>query len=84
MIQADNHWIRALPWREPNFKKISRQQYEYWLRHYTWDALKGMRYGQSFCNHFQIWDNILYHYRSATIADQYIKDQYLDDRRYNS
>jgi hypothetical protein len=39
--------------------------------------LSGMRYGQSFCDRFDIQDNILYYYRNHKQADAYIKQHYL-------
>ena len=35
---------------------VSIEDYEQWKREYTWDALVNIRYGQSFCNHFDRWD----------------------------
>lgn len=40
---------------------ISREDFELWKKDYTWDALHGIRYGQSFCNRFGISDNLLYY-----------------------
>ena len=57
---------------------ISAEDYESWKKDYIWEALHGMRYGQSFCNHFGITDNHLY-YAPGDIAwcDRYIRDNYL-------
>ena len=41
--------------------KVSLEQYTEWKDHYSFDGLRGLRYGQSFCNHFDISDNILYY-----------------------
>jgi hypothetical protein len=57
---------------------ITQEDYEQWRRDYIWEALHGIRYGQSFCNHFGITDNHLY-YAPGDIAwcDNYIRKTYL-------
>jgi len=72
MIDENN---RAELTRSP----ITPEDFEFWKKEYTWDALHGIRYGQSFCNHFGIIDNILYYTRFPTTeeCDQYIEKNYL-------
>lgn len=57
---------------------IEPEDYEQWKRDYIWEALHGIRYGQSFCNHFGITDNHLF-YAPGDIAwcDKYIRKNYL-------
>jgi hypothetical protein len=57
---------------------ITLAEYEQWRESYTFLALKGQRYGQSFCNTFGITDNHLY-YNTGGIewADTYIRKTYL-------
>ena len=57
---------------------VSVCDYEQWKHDYIWEALHGMRYGQSFCNHFRITDNHLF-YAPGDIAwcDRYIRENYL-------
>jgi hypothetical protein len=57
---------------------ITADAYELWKQDYIWEALHGIRYGQSFCNHFGITDNHLY-YSIGGIewADKYIRKTYL-------
>lgn len=57
---------------------LKEEDYELWKRDYVWEALHGIRYGQSFCNHFGITDNHLY-YAPGDIAwcDRYIRKTYL-------
>ena len=57
---------------------ITQEDYEQWRQEYTWLALRGQRYGQSFCNHFGIHDNHLY-YNTGDIewSDLYIKRTYI-------
>ena len=57
---------------------INRGDYDQWKKDYIWEALHGIRYGQSFCNYFGITDNHLY-YAPGDIAwcDDYIRKHYL-------
>jgi hypothetical protein len=57
---------------------ITQEDYDLWRQDFTWEALHGQRYGQSFCNRFGIHDNHLY-YNTGGIdwADDYIKKNYL-------
>lgn len=57
---------------------IDLEDYIQWKQDFIWEALHGMRYGQSFCNRFGITDNHLY-YNTGGIdwADNYIKKTYL-------
>jgi hypothetical protein len=57
---------------------ITLAEYEQWRESYTFLALKGQRYGQSFCNRFGITDNHLY-YNTGGVdwSDAYIRKTYL-------
>ena len=58
---------------------ISMDRYESWLKLFTWDAIQSeQRYGQSFCQHFDIRDNLLYYERDQGRADAYIRRNYLE------
>ena len=58
---------------------ISMGRYEQWQKLFTWDAIQSeQRYGQSFCNHFDIRDNLLYYERDQGRADAYIRRNYLE------
>ena len=58
---------------------ITLAEYEQWRESYTFLALQGQRYGQSFCNEFGIIDYHLY-YNTGGIkwADDYIRKTYVD------
>jgi hypothetical protein len=65
--------------REP----VTQQQFEQWRQEFTFDALHGQRYGQSFCNRFGITDNLLYFTTwSVEQIDRYIEKNYVDRSRY--
>jgi hypothetical protein len=58
---------------------ISREDFEEWREYYIWDALHGVRYGQSFCNRFNITDHILYYViNECKEADIYIEKHYVE------
>ena len=58
---------------------ISLEQYAEWKNQYSFDALRGLRYGQSFCKHFDISDYILY-YTTFDVGqcDDYITKHYIE------
>jgi hypothetical protein len=57
---------------------VSHEEYAQWKREYVMLALRGQRYGQSFCNHFGITDNHLYYAPgSVSWCDDYIRKNYL-------
>ena len=57
---------------------IPQEDFELWQRDYTWEALHGQRYGQSFCNRFGITDNLLYYTTwPYEQIDEYIRKNYI-------
>ena len=57
---------------------IALEDFELWQRDYTWEALHGLRYGQSFCNRFGVTDNILYYSTwPPEQMDDYIRKHYI-------
>jgi hypothetical protein len=56
---------------------VSLELYEAWKKDYILDGLRGIRYGQSFCNKFGITNNLLYYTLGPTEADNYIKAHYI-------
>lgn len=64
--------------RRPDYRtKISQEDYEQWARGFVFEGLRDQRYGQSFCNHFNIRDNILFYTSTVEEADQYILKNYV-------
>jgi hypothetical protein len=60
-------------------KPISPEDFELWQKDVVWDALHGIRYGQSFCNRFGISNNLLYYTTwPCEQIDEYIKKTYVD------
>lgn len=56
---------------------VPEDKYEQWQKEYVWDALQDQRFGQSFCNTFNIKDNIIYYERDWVRADAYIRRHYI-------
>jgi hypothetical protein len=64
--------------QDPAHRSITHAEYRDWQRGYIFDGLRTLRYGQSFCRHFNITDNILfYNILTQTDADQYIRKVYV-------
>lgn len=61
---------------------VTQEQYSEWKRHYVFDALKGHRLGQSFCEYFGISNaSPLYHFKSNSFCEQWIHDNYIEDEK---
>jgi len=58
-------------------KRITLEQYEAWRKYAIFDGLRGIRFGQSFCNSFDITDNILFFTLNHVDADEYIRRLYV-------
>lgn len=64
--------------KDQNFEPITQKQFDEWQRGYIFDGLQNLRYGQSFCNHFGITDNILFYTKTNIAeAEQYIRENYI-------
>ena len=57
---------------------IAKEKFDRWQQTFTFDALQGQRYGQSFCNTFGITDNLLF-YNSWSVdrTNEYIEKNYI-------
>ena len=62
-------------------KTVSLEEYTQWQELYTWDAIQDQRYGQSFCNHFDITDHRLFYERDWVRCDQMIRREYIERPR---
>jgi hypothetical protein len=56
---------------------ITEAEYSEWKRAFTFEGIKGARYGQSFCNHFGLTDYVLFYMLDWDKADQHIRKLYL-------
>ena len=58
-------------------RTVSLKEYQQWTRGFVFEAMRNLSYGQSFCNHFGIHDNILYYAGTMSDADEYIRKNYV-------
>ena len=59
-------------------KHITKEQFERWKQDFSFNALHGQQYGQSFCNTFDITDYLLYYSPwSVDKINNYIKKNYI-------
>ena len=58
--------------------RISLAQYEQWQKEFTFDALQDLRYGQSFCNKFNIQDNRIHYERDWVRCDVLIRREWIE------
>ena len=56
---------------------VDAEEYQAWRHGYLFDALQNLRYGQSFCNAFDITDNVLFYEKDRDWADDYIRKHYV-------
>jgi hypothetical protein len=60
--------------------RITRPEFEHWQKLYTWDAIRGISLGESFCKFFEIYDvflMVMKHWDTTDLA-LYIQEQYVD------
>ena len=59
-------------------ESVTTEQFKRWKQDFSFDALHGQRYGQSFCNMFGITDYLLYYTPwSVEEIDKYIENNYV-------
>ena len=76
--QIANQLVNSQQYQRLFVPQIFEEDYQQWKKEFTFDAIKNsVRYGQSFCNTFNIQDNILYYERDPERADQYIRQCYV-------
>jgi hypothetical protein len=60
------------------YHTITQEQYEQFEYYYVFDVLKGLRYGQAFCERFNISNaSPLYWFKNQETAKRWIHDNYL-------
>ena len=69
--------LMAIDARIERRNSVPLAEYETWKREFTFEGIRGARYGQSFCNHFDITDYVLFYKQDWATADQHIRMQYL-------
>lgn len=56
---------------------ISLEQYKCWQKQYTFEALKGAKYGASFCQHFKILDYRIFFESTPQSCDNIIRKEWI-------
>ncbi len=56
---------------------ITKKQFAAWRKQYTLDALRGTRYGVSFCQYFKILDYRIYFDSTPERCDEIIRKEWL-------
>ena len=69
--------LMAMDARIERRNSILQTEYDAWRDEFVFDGIRGMRYGQSFCNHFGITDYVLFYKLNWISADQHIRTLYL-------
>ena len=69
--------LLAMDARVERGNSILQAEYDAWRDEFVFDGIRGMRYGQSFCNHFDITDYVLFYMLDWGKADQHIRKLYL-------
>jgi hypothetical protein len=57
---------------------ITMDDYLAWQKEYTFDALQDLRYGQSFCNKFNVQDNRIFYERDWMRSDVFIRSEWIE------
>ena len=70
--------LLAMDPRVEHRNSILQSEYNAWRNEYVFDGIRGLRYGQSFCNHFDITDYVLFYMLDWDKADQHIRKLYLE------
>ena len=70
--------LLAMDARVERRNSILQAEYDAWRNEFVFDGIRGMRYGQSFCNHFDITDYVLFYMLDWDRADQHIRIMYLE------
>jgi hypothetical protein len=69
--------LLAMDARVERRNSILQAEYDAWRNEFVFDGIRGLRYGQSFCNHFDITDHVLFYMLDWDRADQHIRKLYL-------
>ena len=69
--------LLAIDARTERRNSVTEAEYSEWKRAFTFEGIRGLRYGQSFCNHFGIVDYVLFYKVDWASADQHIRVVYL-------
>jgi len=79
MNNIPNTWLNIMQNTSTICKNVTKKQYQQWRKAVVFDCCRGLTQGQSFCEYFDIRDNLLlYNVISDLSVDPYIRDTYLE------
>lgn len=58
-------------------ERVKFSDYKKWQKLFSFDALRGKKYGKSFCDYFDILDYRIYYEQDWTNCDRIIKSDWL-------
>ena len=76
MSLAFGHLVNELSsdtFKDTEFKKITQQEFDIFLKEFVFDKLKGKTLGQSFAEKFKVKDRVLYMFSHDIDALEHIK-----------
>lgn len=74
-LNAFNHMVSFLD-KQPK-PEISKQEYEIFRKEYIFEQIKGKRYGQAFCERFNVNDMVVNCLVDEDIAREMIEENYI-------
>jgi hypothetical protein len=81
MNNTPNTWLNIMQNTSTVCKNVTKKQYQQWRKAVVFDCCRGLTQGQSFCEYFNIRDNLLlYNVIHDTAIDSYIRDTYLETK----
>jgi hypothetical protein len=57
---------------------VSREDYLRWKQEYLFDALRGIEYGRSFCDRFNVLDFRIFYSKHLDTCDYYIQEHWVE------
>jgi len=61
----------------PAQESLTQESFDQWCHGYIFDAVRNLRFGQAFCNHFGITDYLVYYEQDIAKCKAMIRKQYL-------
>lgn len=64
--------------RDTEFNKINKYEYDLFLKEFVFDKLKGIKLGEAFSKKFKVGDRVLYMYSDDTDTKRHIEQWYIN------
>ena len=58
--------------------RVAWEDYLQWKREYLFDALRGIEYGRSFCDRFNVLDFRIFYSKHLDTCDYYIQEHWIE------